>query len=148
MITDALRYVFTRDIDKLKTEIASYTNEDALWEVSGAISNSGGNLCLHLIGNLNHFFGAILGSSGYVRQRDLEFSQKNIPVKQLVNEVESTARVVDLVLSSLTQEQLEETFPVNVLGEEMSTLQFILHLSTHLNYHLGQLNYHRRFLVK
>ena len=42
------------------------------------ISNSGGNLALHLIGNINHFFGANLGGTGFVRKRDLEFSNKKM----------------------------------------------------------------------
>jgi hypothetical protein len=44
--------------------------------IADGISNSAGNLCLHLIGNLNHFIGATLGNTGYVRNREQEFSSK------------------------------------------------------------------------
>ena len=74
MLTETLIKLFKRDLGKLKEEVDSYQNEANLWIVTNDVSNSAGNLCLHLVGNLNHFIGAVLGDSGYVRQRDLEFS--------------------------------------------------------------------------
>ena len=54
-----------RDLEKLKTEISSFKDEKKIWEISGEVKNSAGNLCLHLCGNLQHFIGAALGNSGY-----------------------------------------------------------------------------------
>ena len=76
---ETLSQLFLRDLDKLKTEITSFKDEKKIWEISGDIKNSAGNLCLHLCGNLQHFIGAVLGNSGYVRNRDAEFSRKNVP---------------------------------------------------------------------
>ena len=135
-----------RDLEKLKTEISSYENEMKMWDVSGDIKNSAGNLCLHICGNLQHFIGAVLGKSGYERERDLEFSKKNVPVKELLNEIDSTMQIVNITLNQLKEEKLEEIFPINVFGYEMTTGFFLSHLTTHLNYHLGQINYHRRLL--
>ena len=64
---------FRKDLSKLIGEIDLYKNETDLWKIKDGISNSGGNLTLHLIGNLNHFIGATLGNTGYVRERDKEF---------------------------------------------------------------------------
>ncbi len=138
--------LFNRDIEKLKTEISSYTSEESLWEISGEIKNSGGNLCLHLCGNLQHFIGALLGNSGYERNRDAEFSRKNIPVIDLLKEIDETKNIVDKTLNSLNEEILGKTYPVNKYGEEMTTGYFLLHLFGHLSYHLGQINYHRRLI--
>ena len=64
MITDALTTLFERDLQRLKTEIELYRIEENLWLVKDGIGNSAGNLCLHLIGNLSHFIGAMLGNTG------------------------------------------------------------------------------------
>jgi uncharacterized damage-inducible protein DinB len=141
-----LTQLFLRDLEKLKTEISSFKDEKKVWEISGEIKNSAGNLCLHLCGNLQHFIGAVLGNSGYVRNRDAEFSRKNVPLKELLGEIELTARVVQKTLKELKEEELSKTFPINVFGFEMTTEYFLVHLTTHLNYHLGQINYHRRLL--
>ena len=58
MLRKVLAELYERDLDKLRTEIASYENEPDLWKTDEGISNSAGNLCLHLTGNLKHFFGA------------------------------------------------------------------------------------------
>src|SRR6186713_3270448 len=84
MVIETLQKIFKRDLEKLKQEIASYRDENNLWVVDKSITNSSGNLCLHLVGNLNAYIGAEIGKTGYVRNRDLEFSQKNIPLVQLV----------------------------------------------------------------
>jgi len=141
-----LSQLFLRDIAKLKTEITSFKDEKRLWEISGDVKNSAGNLCLHLCGNLKHFVGATLGNTGYVRNRESEFNRKDVPVKELIVEIESTAKVIEKTLNELKEEELVKTFPINVFGYEMTTGYFLAHLTTHLNYHLGQINYHRRLL--
>jgi ethanolamine utilization protein EutA (predicted chaperonin) len=101
---------------------------------------------LHLIGNLNHFIGAQLGNSGYIRQRELEFSLKNVPVAKLKEEIEITKELVKYALLKLKNDDLINEYPLNVFGAPMSTQYFLVHLTTHLAYHLGQINYHRRLL--
>ena len=146
MIAQALVKLFTRDLTALQTEIESYTNDSTLWLVTEDISNSAGNLCLHLVGNLNHFIGAALGNSGYVRQRDLEFSLKDVPKAELIEHVEATKNIIISVLDQLSEEDLQKEYIHRVFKEPMTTDYFLMHLSTHLAYHLGQINYHRRLL--
>jgi uncharacterized damage-inducible protein DinB len=146
MDTEILRTLFTRDLNRLKQEIESYTTNAKLWITAKNISNSGGNLCLHLIGNLNTYIGANLGGTGYIRNRDLEFSLKDLPKAELVRKIDDTLRIVDETLNKLSQQQLEEEYPFLVLEEMTSTGYLMTHLATHLTYHLGQINYHRRLL--
>lgn len=146
MITAVLNSILKRELLKLRIEIESYKDESALWRIEKNIANSGGNLCLHLIGNLNTYIGAILGQSGYVRDRDAEFSLKNISRKELIQKIEDTIRVIDQVLPQLTAAQLEQEYPIIVLKEPTSTEFFLVHLASHLTYHLGQINYHRRLI--
>ena len=142
----SLTQIYLRDLEKLKTEITSFNDEKNIWKISGDIKNSAGNLCLHLCGNLQHFVGAVLGNSGYIRNRDAEFNRKDVPLKELVDEIELTMKVVEKTLKELKEEELTKTFPINVFGFEMTTGYFLVHLTTHLSYHLGQINYQRRLL--
>lgn len=146
MITESLQALYQRDLNKLKTEIEAYQKEENLWKTDQNISNSAGNLCLHLVGNLNHFFGATLGNSGYVRNRELEFSLKNIPRAELIEKVEGTLDIVIKTLGQLSANDLEKEYPLEALGYKMTTEYFLVHLFGHLSYHLGQINYHRRLL--
>ena len=146
MVIETLQKIFKRDLEKLKQEIASYRNESNLWKVDKSIANSSGNLCLHLVGNLNTYIGAEIGKTGYVRNRDLEFSLKNIPQAQLVKMIEDTIVVVEDGLNKLNENDLEREYPLLVFKEKTSTGYFLIHLAAHLGYHLGQVNYHRRLL--
>lgn len=143
---DTLKTLFRRDLQRLKSEIEAYESEDRLWLIEKGIANSAGNLCLHLIGNLNAYIGAILGQTGYIRQRPLEFSLKNIPKTDLISQIEATMAMVDTTLSHLSEEDLQQEYPIVVFNDKMSTEFFLVHLTTHLTYHLGQINYHRRLL--
>ncbi len=140
------RKIFRRDLEKLKQEISLYKAETKIWVTEKSISNSAGNLCLHLLGNLNTYIGAEIGKSGYTRNRELEFSQKNVPREELLNGIDRTLETVDRALSSMKEDELEKEYPLLVLAEKTSTGYFLVHLSVHLGYHLGQINYHRRLL--
>jgi len=149
MLIQTLRPLFARDLAKLRNEIALYKSEEKIWVVDASINNSAGNLCLHLVGNLNTYIGAELGKTGYIRHRDLEFSLKDVPRAELLAKIDDTAIVVDEALAVLTDEQLEEQYPSEVFADKtMTTGYFLVHLAMHLSYHLGQVNYHRRLLDK
>lgn len=146
MILNSLIRIFERDLIKLKNEIESYKQEADLWKLSGKINNSAGNLCLHMVGNLNHYIGATLGATGYQRDRDSEFALKNIPVADLSKSVDETIDMIKRVLGSLRPDDLAADYPWKVYAKEMSVYFFLLHLLGHMNYHIGQINYHRRLV--
>lgn len=145
-MTASLTTLFSRDLDRLKNEIAAYQEETVLWKTQSSIKNSGGNLALHLIGNLNFYLGTTLGNSGYIRYREKEFSDKNIAREKILKQIDALKITVEHVLTSLTEQDLDRVYPINVLGTEMKTSYFLMHLYGHFNYHLGQINYHRRLL--
>jgi len=142
----AITSLFERDLNKLVEEINLYKNEEDLWKTEEGISNSGGNLALHLVGSLNHFIGATLGNTGYVRERDKEFSLKNIPRSQIVQDIKNTIEVINNVLPHLTEEDLKKDFPVPVGNKTSSMFYTLIFFESHLSYHLGQVNYHRRLI--
>jgi hypothetical protein len=147
MLNEILIEIYERDLGKLRDEIEHYTDEADLWKVGGDIINPAGNLCLHLTGNLKHFFGAILSGSGYVRDRDAEFSMKGVAKSDLLQSIDETAVIVRSTLEKLSDTDFEKTYPIEVFGKPMTTGFFLTHLATHLNWHLGHINYHRRLLA-
>jgi len=146
MLTETLKLLFERDLKKLRVEIEAYKTEKNIWQVEKNIKNSAGNLCLHIIGNLNWYIGAQLGATGYIRHRELEFSSTNIPKDDLLLEIDKTRSVLDNTLNKITSSQLELEYPILVFDKKTTTYYFLIHLTTHLAYHLGQINYHRRLI--
>lgn len=145
-ITKSLVKILERDLLKLEEEIKLYPSEESLWQIHGTVKNSGGNLCLHLCGNLQHYIGAILGGTTYQRNRDHEFAARGIPKNQLISEIQNTRIAVKTTLEELDISSLEQEYPMEVLGYPMTTTYFLIHLASHLGYHLGQVNYLRRLL--
>ena len=148
MTLQHLSTMYARDLKQLVHEVQAYSDEAGLWVLQSEIKNTAGNLCLHLVGNLNHFIGAQLGNTGYVRNRPEEFAAKNVARETMVREVEATAIMVNKVLADLSVADLEKDYPIEMFGGVQKTGYMLIHLLTHLNYHLGQINYHRRLLDK
>jgi len=144
----SLTMLFERDLDKLIKEVSLYSDDSILWITDEQISNSAGNLAIHLVGNLQHFIGATLGNTGYVRDRPFEFHGKDVPRDKIIEDVKNTKAVIKKVFSELKPAQLKDPYPIQVFGFEMTNGFFMMHLLGHLNYHLGQINYHRRLLDK
>jgi hypothetical protein len=146
MVIEAFKELFKRDLAKLKSEIRLYNSDKALWEIEKSIKNSGGNLCLHLVGNLNTYIGNGILNIGYIRDREFEFAGKSVPRAELYKQIDETIAIVDNALNTLSPEQLQDNFPMLIWEQETGMAFTIIHLHGHLNYHLGQINYHRRLL--
>lgn len=148
MLQQTLKKLFKRDLEKLRNEISLYKKEENLWRTEGEIANSAGNLCLHLIGNLNTYIGKEIGKTGYERNRPAEFSLKDIPREDLLEKIDETILVIDTSLDCLDENTLADDYPILVFNEKTSIQFLLVHLATHLTYHLGQINYHRRLIDK
>jgi uncharacterized damage-inducible protein DinB len=146
MLTEILKDLYERDLNKLKAEVELYADGSDLWKTGGEITNSAGNLCLHLAGNLQYFVGAVLGESGYVRDRDAEFRSVAVSREVLLAKVDAARADVISTLGNISVDDFEKPYPLEVFGHPMTTGFFLVHLATHLNYHLGQINYHRRLI--
>ena len=146
MMIATLKTLFNRDLNRVIKEIEAYNDEDSIWKIEGQISNSAGNLCLHLIGNLKTYIGKELGKTDYIRNRPLEFSLKNVSRQELIKEIKNTIKIINDTLDHLDPTILETEYPILVFEQKTSTEYFLVHLTTHLAYHLGQINYHRRLI--
>ncbi len=144
MLSTELSDLITRDLTRLRQEIEAFPDDETLWRTAPGVSNSAGNLALHLEGNLREFIGRQLGGVEFQRQRDLEFSSKGLSREDLVSRIDSVIDLLTRVIPAITEEQWA-TASADQRG--MSGRQFMVHLYGHLSYHLGQIDYARRFLT-
>ncbi len=147
MNPDALRRVLLRELRTLRDELDAYPDDASVWHCPPGIENSAGTLTLHLVGNLRHFIGARLGGADYVRDRDEEFSARDLSRDELRTRIAAAMTEVDGALANLDPAALTTQFPDPVGGVRLATGQFLLHLTAHCGYHLGQLDYHRRVVT-
>src|SRR5687768_9188569 len=125
MLSEILLEIYERDLNRLKSEIQLYSNEADLWKIDGDILNSAGNLCLHLTGNLKHFFGAVLGQTGYVRDRDREFADHGVPRAQMLADIDEAFEIIKKVLNRLSDADFAGNYPIEVFGKPMTTGFFL-----------------------
>ncbi|MBK9454062.1 MAG: DUF1572 family protein [Bacteroidetes bacterium] len=143
-----IKELYISHLEKTIAEITLYTNEADIWAIAPGILNSAGNLSLHIVGNLNLFIGAHLNNSGYVRNREAEFSLKDISKAELTAMLQATQTMINNCLSAMDNNDLEKVYPIDKFGEGRSIGYVFVYLLAHLDYHLGQINYHRRLLNK
>lgn len=147
MFIEHLDAVIRRDLNCLKRELEQYPDEKDIWRVPPGISNSAGTLTLHLVGNLRHFIGAQYGATGYVRDRDAEFARRDVPRTELLALIDAAMKDLDKALPNIDADTLEGDYPLKIANASVGTADFLMHLAGHLTYHLGQVDYHRRFVT-
>lgn len=142
-----IKTVMLRELRALEREIAAYPDDESVWQTPPGISNSAGNLALHMAGNLRHFIGHALAGTNYVRDRNAEFSAKGMTRDELRAIVEESIADLDDAFDRITDAQLQSEFPLPIMDNRFNTLEFLTHLAVHLSYHLGQVDYHRRLIT-
>ena len=136
-----------RELRTLHRELDLYGDEALIWELPEGLPNSGGTLTLHVCGNLQHMVGALLGRTGYIRDRDFEFSARDLPLRRLHSEIVAAESAVSSTLARFEDTDLRVPFPVPIRGAQLDTGEALMQLAVHLSYHLGQISYHRRVVT-
>lgn len=147
-IARQLHAILRRDLRALRREIEAYPDDESVWAVPEGISNSGGTLVLHLVGNLRTYVGHIIGGDGYERDRPREFSARGLPRTELLRDIDLTVAAVDGAMPRLDGDALAAQFPLAIGPVQVNTQDFLVHLVVHLGYHLGQVDYHRRIVTQ
>ena len=147
MTTAALRLLLTRELRAVRREIEAYPDDAAVWRAVPGLPNTGGTLALHVAGNVRHFIGAIVGGDGYVRDRDAEFSRRDVSRAELTSGIDAAIAAVERALESPRNDLLRGAYPEPIAKRSLSAADFLLHLVAHLAYHLGQIDYHRRMVT-
>lgn len=138
--------LYEKYLNQVISEIQQFSSNEQLWQTVPGVINTGGNLALHLAGNLQTFIGAVLGNSGYVRNRDAEFATKGLSIQEVCQLLDAAKAEVLSALEKITDAHLQTAYPIDKFGAEKTTGYVLLYLLGHLNYHLGQINYIRRIL--
>jgi DinB superfamily len=147
VLIPAVRAIFERDLNTLRREVEAYSSDQQVWQIVPGLTNPAGTLVVHLAGNLQHYLGARLAGNGYVRNRDAEFSRRDVPRATLLSEIEAARGAMRAGLATLSEAQLAEEYPEVIAGAKLMTGVYLVHLTTHLTYHLGQVDYHRRMVT-
>ncbi|MEO7276089.1 MAG: hypothetical protein ABIX28_00250 [Vicinamibacterales bacterium] len=137
-------FLFQRELDALAREVSLYPSDGDVWRPVAGQPNVGGTLVLHLCGNLRHFVGVGLGGSGYVRDRALEFSRRDVSRTELLAQIAVTKAEVASALAGVGDAVMRQAFPWESGGATVRVDLFLIHLLSHLAFHLGQVDYHRR----
>jgi uncharacterized damage-inducible protein DinB len=148
MTPENVARVMVRDVNAVRRELEAYPDEASVWVLPPGVANSAGTLALHIAGNLQHFIGAVLGGSGYKRDRAAEFARRDVARSALIVELEAAIVAVGLGMSQVSEARLAEEFPEAIAGHRVNTGEWLIHLVAHLGYHLGQIDYHRRLVTK
>lgn len=146
-MTDDVRRILVRELEALAREVELFPDDDTLWRTVPGITNSAGNLALHACGNLKHFVGAVLGGTGYARERPAEFATRSGRREDVARQVRETAEVVTKALAGVPASALDAPYPEPHDGVQLPCGRFLLHLCVHLAFHLGQAGYLRRSLT-
>jgi hypothetical protein len=146
-LLSAVASILDRDLKALRRELEAYPDDRSLWQAVPGVANTGGTLALHLVGNLQHYFGARFGGTGYVRDRPAEFARRDVPRVELLRQIETARSAVRSSLANVSDSQLTVDYPEIIAGVWVATGEYLIHLATHFAYHLGQLDYHRRVVT-
>lgn len=146
-IFDDVSLLLVRELQAFQRELELFPDDESLWRTVPGITNSAGNLALHVSGNLQHFVGAVLGGTGYVRDREAEFSRNSGTRADVIAEIQKAIGVVREILARLPEHRLRDEYPEPHRGMKMPTGRFLLHLCTHAAFHLGQAGYLRRVIT-
>ena len=149
-MTDVARDIkraLIRELEGFKRELALFPDDESVWQTVPGVTNSAGNLALHVAGNVQYFIGAGLGRSGYVRDREREFGRRSGSREEVAAEVDAAIAVLLNVMPRLTREQLDAEFPEPLMGLTFRTQALLIHLCAHAGFHLGQAGYARRALT-
>jgi hypothetical protein len=147
LLVQAVGSLLDRELRTLQREVEAYPDERDLWREVPGLPNVGGTLALHLAGNIQHYFGHHLGKSSYVRNRPAEFSRRDVSRAELLDEVSAARAAVKAALAHISESQLQQDFPEVITGSQVLTGEYVVHLLAHFNYHLGQLDCHRRLVT-
>jgi hypothetical protein len=148
MLVEAVAAILDRDLQALGRELMAYPDDEAVWQLPEGAPNSAGTLALHLTGNVQHFLGARLGGTPFVRDRPAEFSARGLPRTALLGQIEAARAAVRAAAKRLEDGGLGQDYPDVVGGVRVALGEYLVHLVSHFAYHLGQVDYHRRLVTR
>jgi uncharacterized damage-inducible protein DinB len=132
---------------KLHKWVKPLTN-DQIWRNPFSYGNSVGHLVLHLTGNLSYYIGAQIAGSGYVRNRDREFTESVRPSKE--ETLIAFDHAIQLVVATIRKQSATDWSAEysGELSKEKNRFAVLLRCAAHADHHLGQIIYLSKELAK
>ncbi len=141
-MTNLTKQAIISALEQLRDQVRSLAeplSEAQFWTKPLEPGNSVGHLVLHLTGNLSHFVGAQVGGTGYVRDREREFTEAQPPSKaEALARLDAAVATFRRVVEGLSAERLAAPHPEQRFGSVLSALVFV---TTHFALHRGQMSY-------
>ncbi len=124
-------------------------SEEQFWKNPFPYGNSAGHLVLHLTGNLNYYIGAQVAGTGYVRNRDLEFTEIRKPAKdEVLQKFDDTIAMVAATIEKQAEDDWCKAYSAEREPEAKNRFTIFLRCAVHFYHHVGQINYISRELLK
>ncbi len=120
--------------------------EDQIWKRPNEVSNSAGNILLHLCGNTRQYLVSALSDQPDIRERDEEFSAKGGYSKEEL-QIKLTATVEEAtgILQTMDEYRLMKIHSVQ--GFNLSGIAIIVHVTEHYSHHTGQIIFWTKLLT-
>ncbi len=141
LVTSTLAEYYEEVRERLDERVVPLSTEQ-LWRKPYPYGNSIGHLLLHLTGNLNHYIGARIAGTGYVRNRPLEFTDPSKSPKEVV--LANFDRTIDMVVTTIRRQSADDlAAPYSDPTEARSRTRFELfvRMAAHAYHHVGQIIY-------
>jgi Protein of unknown function (DUF1572) len=124
-------------------------SEEQFWRNPFSFGNTPGHLVLHLTGNLSYYIGSQVAHTGYVRNRDLEFTETRRPAKvDVLRQFDETIAMVVATIERQTEPDWTAPYTAEREPEARDRFTIFLRCATHFYHHVGQLSYLSRELIK
>ena len=124
-------------------------SDEQFWRNPFSHGNSVGHLVLHLTGNLNYYIGARIASTGYIRNRDLEFSEARMqPKADVLRKFDEAIATVIAAIENQTEADWTAPYSAEREPDSRNRVTLFLRCASHLYHHVGQVIYLSRELRK
>jgi len=124
-------------------------SQENFWRNPYSYGNSVGHLVLHLTGNLNYYIGARVAETGYIRNRDLEFTEpQKLPKEQVMQRFDATVAMVVATLHKQSPTDWMAAYSAERESEAKDRFTIFLRCAAHAYHHVGQIIYLSKELAK
>ncbi|HEX8143137.1 MAG TPA: DinB family protein [Pyrinomonadaceae bacterium] len=139
-----------RDFARKVHALSENLSEEQFWRKPYAYGNSFGHLTLHITGNLNYYIGTEIADTGYVREREREFTEQSRPSKEeVLRHLDEAVNLVVATLERQTAENWSEEYDAtNAADFVKDRFSIFLRCATHFHHHVGQMIYLEKELSK
>jgi hypothetical protein len=151
-LSESIRAGFASEYRHRAAELHKWVDPlsgEQFWRNPFTYGNCVGHLVLHLTGNLSYYIGAQIAGTGYVRNRDLEFSEpRKLPKAEVLHKFDETIAMVIATIEKQTEADWSAPYTAEREPDSRNRITPVLRCASHLYHHVGQIIYLSRELRK